>query len=226
MSDDVFQVPAVIPLFPLPETVLFPRMLQPLHVFEPRYRQMVADVIADHHVFGLALLKPGWEPLYHTPRAPIHETTGVGRIVAWEQDPKGNYNILLRGIARAVVLEELPGAPYRQARVEPLVTYCSGGDESAGELRAELFAAIRGNPALDVDLRRGWLRLRNAGIDLDALADLLAAAVPAEVALRQMLLAEPDALERGRMLLAQFQALAGISRTLRATRNPHSHGLN
>lgn len=226
MSEDVFQVPPVIPLFPLPETVLFPRMLQPLHVFEPRYRQMVADVLAGDHVLGLALLKPGWEPLYHTPRAPIHETTGVGRIVAWEQDPKGNYNILLRGIARAVVLEELPGEPYRQARVEPLVTYCSTGDEPADEMRTQLFGAIRGNLALDAGLRKGWLRLRNAGVDLDALADLLAAAVPAEPELRQMLLAEPDAFERGRMLLAQFQALAEIWRTLRATRNPQDHALN
>src|SRR5262245_53587958 len=50
-----------IPLFPLPNLVLFPHILQPLHIFEPRYRKMVADALTSERLLALALLKPGWE---------------------------------------------------------------------------------------------------------------------------------------------------------------------
>ena len=92
-----------VPLFPLPGTVLFPRAIQPLHVFEPRYRQMMADTLAGDHVIATALLKPGFEPLYYTQRAPIYATIAIGHIVGSEQVADGNYNMLLRGFARATM---------------------------------------------------------------------------------------------------------------------------
>ncbi|MCK4343237.1 MAG: LON peptidase substrate-binding domain-containing protein [Phycisphaerae bacterium] len=226
MGDEPIHVPSVIPLFPLPGIVLFPHTILPLHIFEPRYREMMTDALSGARVLGTALLKPGFEPLYYTPRAPIHTTIGVGQIVEWEQVEDGNYNLLLRGIGRAVILEEVPDQAYRQARVEPLETYCSRGEAPSKRLRGKLFGAIRENPALDRILRKNWLRLRDAPLDLGELADLLAAGLPAEPELRQCLLDEPDAFTRGRMLLGQFHTLAAMARIQRQVALPDEHKLN
>jgi hypothetical protein len=55
----------LLPIFPLPNVVLFPNVFLPLHVFEPRYRSMVADALTTDRLIGMALLKPGWEQDYH-----------------------------------------------------------------------------------------------------------------------------------------------------------------
>jgi Lon protease-like protein len=113
-------VPELVPVFPLPEVVLFPRQILPLHVFEPRYRAMVADALEGERTIAIALLKPEYEPDYFTPHAPIHTLVGVGRIIASERLEEGKYNILLRGRTRAKIVDEIAGRPYRVARIEPV----------------------------------------------------------------------------------------------------------
>jgi Lon protease-like protein len=226
MADELLNLPELVPLFPLPGVVLFPHTIIPLHIFEPRYREMTADALAGERVLAIALLKPGWEPLYYTARAPIHQTVGVGHILESEQVAEGNYNVLLRGVGRALVLEELGERAYRRARVQPVETYCSADDTSAGELRSALFAAIRRNPGLDPGLRRQWLRLRDADVPLNELADLLAAGVPGDAELRQCLLDEADALVRGQMLLEQIRVLGEVSRNMHRADRPGQHSLN
>jgi Lon protease-like protein len=226
VSTEFFYVPEVVPVFPLPEVVLFPRTILPLHIYEPRYREMMADALAGARVISVALLRPGFEPLYYTRRAPIHATIGVGQIVESEQVEDGNYNLLLRGVARARIVAEVPDRAYRQARVEPVEAYCSSGTEHSGELRDELFHAIRRNRAIDPDLRRHWLRLRQADLALDELTDLLAAGMPSEAELRQCLLDEADAATRATMLLDQFHTLAAIARTQRRLLRPGNYSLN
>jgi len=104
-----------LPIFPLPQTVLFPGALLPLHVFEPRYRAMVKDCLATHKAMAVALISPTTERDAHRhPR--IESVAGVGVIVDHVELPDGRYNILLSGRAR-VRLEELPFVPpYRRAR--------------------------------------------------------------------------------------------------------------
>src|SRR5947209_17017865 len=83
-------------LFPLPNLVLFPQVIQPLHIFEPRYRQMTADALDDDRLIALALLQPGWEPDYGgTP--PLFASACLGKIVADQCLPDGRFNLLLRG---------------------------------------------------------------------------------------------------------------------------------
>src|SRR4051812_1530562 len=86
-------------LLPLPNLVLFPHVVQPLHVFEPRYRQMTADALAGDRLIALVLLRPGWEAEYED-RPPVHPVACLGRIVADQQLPDGRYNLLVRGLAR------------------------------------------------------------------------------------------------------------------------------
>ena len=111
-------VPRVIPLFPLPDVVLFPRVSLPLHIFEPRYRKMVADAQASHKTIGMILLRPGWESDYHG-RPVVFGSGCAGRIESCESLPDGKYNIVLRGLTRFRVIEEHAGEPYRLATIEP-----------------------------------------------------------------------------------------------------------
>jgi Lon protease-like protein len=109
-----------IPLFPLPEVVLLPGTLLPLHVFEPRYRAMVADALEAEKTIGMAMLKPGADAA--AAAAPIHRVGTAGEIVDSERLPDGRYNILLEARFRFRVVDEEPPAPYRVARVEELAT--------------------------------------------------------------------------------------------------------
>lgn len=109
-----------IPLFPLPEVVLLPGTMLPLHIFEPRYRAMVADALAAERTIGMTMLKAGSDPSQDTP--PIHRVGTAGEIVESEELPDGRYNILLEARFRFRVLDEAAPDPYRVARVEELRT--------------------------------------------------------------------------------------------------------
>jgi Lon protease-like protein len=109
-----------IPIFPLPDVVLFPHTLLPLHIFEPRYRQMVRDCLDGDRRLAMALLRPGWENDYYG-RPPIYPIAGAGEIIQHEELPDGRFNILLRGTMRIGITAELPSdKPYRAARARPL----------------------------------------------------------------------------------------------------------
>jgi Lon protease-like protein len=133
-------LPDLLPLFPLPNVVLFPHMSLPLHVFEPRYRKMVLDALGSHRTIGMVLLRPGWEGDYEG-RPPLFERGCAGRIAGSETLPDGRSNIVLKGLTRFRILEEHEGEPYRLASVEAL-------PESIGEpsilkdVRRKVLAAI------------------------------------------------------------------------------------
>ena len=109
----------IIPLFPLPTTVFYPNTSLSLHIFEPRYRAMVADALQGKGEIGMILLKSGWENDYQG--TPEIMTIGcVGRIESHAKLPEGKYNILLSGLYRFRILNEIEGKLYRQAQVELL----------------------------------------------------------------------------------------------------------
>jgi len=131
-----------LPIFPLPQTVLFPGALLPLHVFEPRYRTMVKDALATHKAIGVALIREGHDRDSHGhPR--IEPVIGVGVIIDHLELPDGRYNILLHGRGR-VRLEELPFIPpYRRARatlLAPVITEALARDVTALLASAAAFA--------------------------------------------------------------------------------------
>src|SRR5262249_44352256 len=112
---------AALPIFPLPNCVLLPGGLLPLHVFEPRYRELTRDCLAGHHYMGVARLRPGYEQTYYG-RPPVYDRFGVGRIICSEELPDGRFAIVLRGVARVELARELPAErSYRlvQARILP-----------------------------------------------------------------------------------------------------------
>jgi Lon protease-like protein len=110
----------LVRLFPLPNAVMFPHALQPLHVFEPRYVAMLEHALAADQLLALALLQPGWEPSYED-RPPIFPVTCIGRVVSHTRLPDSRYNLLLLGLRRASVVRELPPSrEYREAEVSVL----------------------------------------------------------------------------------------------------------
>jgi Lon protease-like protein len=110
-------LPEVIPVFPLPNLVFFPRIPLPLHIFEPRYRAMVQDAARGARLIGMALLRDEWQESYYE-RPPIFGTGTVGEMVHVEELPDGRFNIVLRGLREYAINRELHDrAPYREAIV-------------------------------------------------------------------------------------------------------------
>lgn len=208
MSQDNFSAENIgdtVRLFPLPNLVLFPHVAQPLHIFEQRYRQLMADALADDRRITMALLQPGWEEDYH--RAPaIHPMVCIGRILQEEPQDDGRYNLLLQGITRARIIEEIPTQRlYRTARVE----ICSDRTITSAQLEQTLrhnlgqqvlpFFSAHAQAAEQL---RGLLA---SPLSLGALCDIFSFALPLDVEVKQTLLEECDVQLRVERLLASLE---------------------
>jgi Lon protease-like protein len=205
-------IPTCVPIFPLPDVVLFPRQVLPLHIFEPRYRAMTEDVLAGHRAIAIALLRPGFESEYFTPQAAIHRIIGVGRIVAAERLTDGKFNMLLRGEGRASIVREHDGRPYRVAEIRPLDTHCSVAEREARCLRKRLQETIASANECVLASRDAFLKLFDAELSLGGLVDLLASSAPIAGEIRQALLDELDDAARAEKLIESFSVLNAVSR--------------
>ena len=138
-------LPTEIPLFPLPNVVLFPAAQLPLHVFEPRYRAMVADALENERLIGMVMLRPGWEPDYEGTPA-VYRIGCAGFITHAEQLSDGRYNIMLRGLEKFRIVEERfarDGAQrYRMARIESLKEPPRASSGAAADARRRLEQVI------------------------------------------------------------------------------------
>jgi Lon protease-like protein len=181
-----------LPIFPLPSSALIPGGHLPLHIFEPRYRQMMADVLAGDRVLGVALLAPGWESEYQG-RPPTYSIIGAGYVQAAERLPDGRYNILVHGVRRVRVIEEHdPIRSYRVVRAEPVADIVQPGErllleaqsQTLRQLVLDLAAALPDNAA--APLADACVRERDPG----RLADLVGAAVIVDHRQRQEFLEE------------------------------------
>ncbi|HKS16199.1 MAG TPA: LON peptidase substrate-binding domain-containing protein [Planctomycetota bacterium] len=196
-----------VPIFPLPTLVLFPHTVVPLHIFEPRYRAMVADSLKGDKLIAMALLKPGWEKDYEgTP--PIHDVVGVGRIIRDEQTEDGRYNILLEGLARAWVDELIPPNPYRTARVRVLVEPASAAAPALENIRLGLLAVY----ASLVGPGKGAPSRIEHSLSLGTICDLLAALLDVEISEKQAILEELEPAARARLTIDMIR------------RSPHAAG--
>ena len=123
-------LPPTIPIFPLPNVVLFPQVFLPLHIFEPRYREMTADALGGDRIIGMVLLRPGWERDYEG-RPPVYPIGCAGLITNAERLNDGRYNIVLRGLSKFRVISEDAGRAYRQAAIETVLEPPGDGDREA-----------------------------------------------------------------------------------------------
>lgn len=178
-------------VFPLPSAVLLPHSVLPLHIFEPRYRELVRDALAGDQVMALAQLAPGWEPGY-AGRPALQPLMCAGLIVWHEVLENGRYNILLQGVCRARLVSELPAERlYRQVRVELLPDFPYEGPEEEQLRQAVFELAGRVPPSFSEGLLPAVARASGG-----TLADVVAAAIIPEPERRQELLAELDVRKR------------------------------
>ncbi len=129
-------LPFALPIFPLPSVVLFPNVFLPLHIFEPRYRQMVADSLAGDRIIGMVTLRPGYDADDGAP--PIYATGCSGLITHVEKLDDGRYNLILRGLEKFSINSEeavAPGRLYRSAVITPIDERVRADDRD--ELRRE-----------------------------------------------------------------------------------------
>jgi hypothetical protein len=134
-----FPIPDRLPVFPLPNVVFFPRTYLPLHIFEPRYRRMVADTTTGGQCIAMALLKEGWEGDYYGNPA-IYPVLCVGRIVSVQPLPDGRSNILLQGLERCEIQAEHFDRPYREATIR--LKSRPSEEALAGDVRRALIEAL------------------------------------------------------------------------------------
>ncbi len=130
-----------LPVFPLPRIVFFPGTALPLHLFEPRYTEMIEDCLQSGcTAMAVALLAPGWEDHYDEMPA-IHEIAGAGRIVAHQARADGTHDVILHGLNR-VRLHELPNQDhaYRCARAVPIK---DSGSTTPSDMLAMMACATR-----------------------------------------------------------------------------------
>lgn len=115
---EAFPIPDIVPIFPLPTVVFFPETYLPLHIFEPRYREMVQEAATHEQCIGMALLKDEWEDKYEE-EPPIYSIGCVGRIISSHKLSDGHYNIVLQGLQRCTYQEQPVMTNYRQACITP-----------------------------------------------------------------------------------------------------------
>ena len=107
VPENMTQAAEALKVFPLPSAVLFPHSVVPLHIFEPRYRDMVRDALAGDRIIALAQLEPGWEPRYGG-RPAMQPVLCAGIIIWHDELADGRYNILLQGVCRAAWCPSCP----------------------------------------------------------------------------------------------------------------------
>jgi Lon protease-like protein len=190
--------PMSVPLFPLPDVVFFPETVLPLHLFEPRYRQMITDCLAGDRRLAVVMLRPGWERDYHG-RPPVHAVAGAGEIIHAERLADGRYNVLLDGRMRIRIEGEVSGErPYRVARAHPVADVLSEVDrrslaERMLTLRAAYAKLLDALGQAHADLVG---RLTIAGARPGAVVDRIVSAVVPDAAVRQQILEAVDVSER------------------------------
>src|SRR5262249_44121318 len=164
-------------LFPLPNLVFFPHVMQPLHIFEPRYRQMTADALDSDGLIALAGLQPNWEKDYEGKPA-IGPVACLGKIVADQRLEDGRSNLLPRGLKRSRILRELTTAKlYRQAEVAVL-NDIEVAKSAREELRRRLTDAVKAWFPNQGGVYTQLSKVLESNLPLGALADILTFALP------------------------------------------------
>ncbi len=199
----------VVRLFPLPNLVLYPHVMQPLHIFEDRYREMLEDALVGDQLIAMAVLEPGWEDDYES-RPPVVQYACLGKVVAHHRLDDGRYNVLLLGVQRVRIVKELePLRSFRQASVE-LIEDCYDFHSTAArkQLQEQLLTAFRKHLPCACELPEQLENMLSAQLPLGLLTDLAAYALPLEMTVKQQLLAECNVRRRAEILLAEVENLA------------------
>lgn len=195
---DAVELPAAVPVMPLPGVLLFPNALLPLHIFEPRFREMLARALGDNRMLCVALVKP--ERQEWRTSADFFPVSTVGLIRACVGRSDGTSDLILQGIRRVKFSDFEQEAPFPIARIEPLKTRTKPTVETdalAAKV-VEFYTRLKSSErALPEKIDRYLVEMS----DPEMLADLIASTFVSVATRRQQLLEELDLNQRLRLLI-------------------------
>jgi Lon protease-like protein len=185
-------LPDELAVMTLPETTFFPQALLPLHIFEPRYRAMLRDVLATHRLFAVAGLNPAAGAAFEPP----HRVATVGIVRACQENDNGTSNLLLQGLARVEVRAILGEEPYRRVRIRALASTLGTDPTQNARLRTVLTRLIATRQRLDGQMPGEFLSFLKTVDDPETFVDLAAFSLCDDPRLKQRLLETLDVTAR------------------------------
>jgi Lon protease-like protein len=219
LSFSVQDFAGTVRLFPLPNLVLFPHVMQPLHIFEPRYRSLMEDALATDRLIAMAVLEPGWESDYEG-RPRLYTTACLGRITTYHRFEDGTFNLLLLGLRRVNLIRELDADDqysvklYREAEVELCEDlYPPDARPSGRELQKQLRAAFVRLLPMIPDTHEQIDQLLGSDIPLGMLTDVISFMLKIDIRQKEALLREQNVNRRAELLLQYLQDAGSVEQS-------------
>jgi ATP-dependent Lon protease len=197
-------LPDEVPVMTLPKTAFFPQALMPLHIFEPRYRHMLADVLASNRLFavaGLDLEKLGDASQFEPP----HRIAGVGIVRACQKNDNGTSNLLLQGLCRVEILKIVHDEPYRQIQIRALSSEAGASADENEALRRELSRLLTLKLKLAATGAGEMTAFLKTVVDPEAFVDIAAFSLCDSASFKQKLLETLDVHSRLKLFNRQLR---------------------
>jgi len=220
------EIPAVVPAITLPDTVLFPHAILPLYIFEPRYRQMLEEVLESNRL--MAVVKQD-ENAQGGMVEPPHEYATLGVIRAAHKNDDGTSNLVLQGIARIRILEIVEEEPYRQIKIDPIQETSHASTEQLERLQEKTLSQLKAEEALLSQIPEEFMDFLRTVEDPVQWIDLLSYSICSHADVRQQLLEAIEPVDRFEILdhyLAKRLEQISLNRLLQGKTRDDEIGLN
>lgn len=196
-------------LFPLPGVVMFPHVMQPLHIFEPRYCDLLSDAMASNRLITMATLSSGWQQEYEG-SPPIEQYGCIGRVLSHTPTDDDRHNVLLLGIQRVRIVQEIPtNQTYRIAQVSVLDdVYPVEHADKRAQLQRSLLDVFRNYIPDSTIAQAGFSRLLDSEMPLGMVVDVIAYTLGISMVQKLALLAEVNVDRRAQSLIAALKQAA------------------
>jgi ATP-dependent Lon protease len=202
---ETLHVPETVPVMTLPNTVFFPQALLPLHIFEPRYRQMLRDVLATNRLFAIAQLDP-IRAQNSDQLEPLHHIASVGIVRACQKGENDTSNLLLQGICRVEVKAIVREEPYRLIAVQPITTTAGTHHAELEGLRLEVMRLLNLRRRLGLALPKGMTQFLESIDDIDTFADIAVFNLCDDSTIKQQLLETLETRRRLQLFAATLKS--------------------
>lgn len=211
---ETLQLPETVPVMTLPNTVFFPQALLPLHIFEPRYRAMLRDVLATNRLFAVAHLDTDLDQKGGGVE-PLHAIASVGIIRACQKEENDTSNLLLQGICRVEVKKIIREEPYRIIAVQPITTTTGTHFAELEILRLEVMRLLNLRRRLGTPVPKGMTQFLESIDDIDTFADVAAFNLCEDSSIKQQLLETLETRRRLQLFAASLKSQIEIHRLRR-----------
>jgi Lon protease-like protein len=197
-------LPGQISVMTLPNVTFFPQALMPLHIFEPRYRQMLKEALATHRLFAIAGINPK-RAEDATQFEPAHRIATVGIVRACQKAENGTSNLLIQGLARVAINQVIREHPYRIARIQALTSEPGAADPENLRLRTDLAKLIVTKQRLGGKVPADFAKFLKTIADPETFVDLAAFSLCEDASLKQQLLETLDVHRRLQLFTRQLR---------------------